>query len=37
MLEISEHSGFLSLSHFTKTFTEKEGCSPARWRKNLDK
>ena len=35
MLEISEHSGFLSLSHFTKTFTEKEGCSPARWRKNL--
>lgn len=37
MLEISEHTGFLSLSHFTKTFTEKEGCSPARWRKNLDK
>ena len=33
MLDISEASGFLSLSHFTKTFTEKEGCSPARWRR----
>ena len=34
ILEISERSGFLSPSHFTKTFSEKEGCSPARWRKN---
>lgn len=31
MLEISVASGFLSLSHFTKTFSEKENCSPARW------
>lgn len=30
---ISEASGFLSLSHFTRLFTEKESCSPARWRK----
>ena len=35
ILEISETSGFMSLSHFTKTFSEKEGCSPARWRKSL--
>lgn len=35
--EISESSGFLSPSHFMKTFKDKEGCSPARWRKaNLD-
>ncbi|MGN1239005.1 MAG: helix-turn-helix domain-containing protein [Muribaculaceae bacterium] len=31
--EISESSGFISTSHFTRTFSEKEGCSPARWRK----
>ena len=31
--EISEQSGFLSLSHFIRIFSEKEGCSPARWRK----
>lgn len=31
---VSESSGFLSLSYFTKIFTEKEGCSPARWRKS---
>ena len=30
---ISEASGFLSLSYFTRIFTEKEACSPARWRK----
>ena len=34
MLEISVASGFLSLSHFTKTFSEKENCSPARWSRN---
>lgn len=34
MLEISESSGFTSLSHFTKIFSEKEGCTPARWRKS---
>lgn len=31
--EISEASGFLSLSYFTKVFTEKTGSSPARWRR----
>ena len=31
--EISSASGFLSLSHFIKTFKEKEGCSPARWKR----
>src|SRR5574344_163370 len=30
---ISEMCGFLSPSHFTKVFKEKEGKSPARWRK----
>lgn len=30
---VSEASGFLSLSHFIKTFTEKEGNTPAKWRK----
>lgn len=31
--EASEASGFLSLSYFTKIFTEKEGASPSKWRK----
>ena len=31
--EVSEASGFLSLSYFTKIFTEKEGLSPSKWRK----
>lgn len=33
--DISEASGFLSLSHFSRTFGIKEGCSPARWRNGL--
>ena len=31
---ISEASGFLSLSYFTRIFTEKEGCTPSKWRKS---
>ena len=31
--EISENSGFMSPSHFMRIFKEKEGCSPAKWRK----
>ena len=30
--EVSEACGFLSKSHFARTFTAKECCSPARWR-----
>ncbi|MGM9768714.1 MAG: helix-turn-helix domain-containing protein [Candidatus Cryptobacteroides sp.] len=33
--EVAEKSGFLSMSHFSRTFREKEGCSPAKWRKNV--
>ena len=33
ILEVSEGSGFLSLSHFMRTFREHEECSPARWRR----
>ena len=29
--DISEASGFMSVSHFTRTFREKEGCPPSRW------
>lgn len=32
--EVSEKSGFLSLSHFMRTFKEHEECSPARWRRS---
>lgn len=32
-LGIALASGFLSLSYFTKIFTEKEGISPAKWKK----
>ncbi len=32
--EISKASGFLSSSHFMKNFKEKEGHSPAKWRKS---
>ena len=31
--KIAESSGFLSRSYFIKSFTEKEGCTPAKWRK----
>lgn len=31
---ISEEAGFMSLSNFTKVFTEKTGCPPAKWRKS---
>ena len=30
--EISEMAGFVSLNHFTRVFSAREGCSPARWR-----
>lgn len=30
---ISEESGFMSLSYFTKIFTQKVGSSPSKWRK----
>ena len=33
ILEIAERSGFLSPSHFMRTFKEHEACSPARWRR----
>ena len=29
---IAEASGFLSLSYFTRIFSEKEGASPAKWK-----
>lgn len=32
--DIAESSGFLSRSYFIKSFTEKEGCTPAKWRKS---
>ena len=32
--DASEKSGFLSLSHFIRIFREKEGISPAKWRKS---
>ncbi|HBF04763.1 MAG TPA: AraC family transcriptional regulator [Prevotella sp.] len=31
--EVSESAGFLSQSYFIKIFTEKEGTSPAKWKK----
>lgn len=34
LTEISEVSGFMSISHFMKVFKEKEGISPAKWRKD---
>lgn len=32
---ISESCGFLSPSHFMKAFKEREGCSPAKWKKQM--
>ncbi len=35
--KLAEASGFLSRSNFTKSFADKEGCTPAKWRKaNLE-
>ncbi len=35
--KLEESSGFLSRSNFIKSFTEKEGCTPAKWKKaNLE-
>lgn len=31
----AEQSGFLSLSYFTKIFTDREGCPPSKWRKRI--
>ena len=31
--KLAESSGFLSRSYFIKSFAEKEGCTPARWKK----
>lgn len=31
--KLAESSGFLSRSNFIKLFTEKEGCTPAKWKK----
>ena len=35
--KLAESSGFLSRSNFIKSFTEKEGCAPGKWKKaNLE-
>ena len=35
--KLAESSGFLSRSNLIKSFTEKEGCTPAKWKKaNLE-
>ena len=35
--KLAESSGFLSRSNFIKSFTEKEGCTPGKWKKaNLE-
>ena len=31
--KLAESSGFLSRSNFIKSFTEKEGCTPGKWKK----
>ena len=30
---IAESSGFLSINHFTKTFSDREGCTPGKWKR----
>lgn len=32
--DISDQTGFLSLSHFSRAFHEMEGCTPKQWRKH---
>ena len=32
--KLAESSGFLSRSNFIKSFTEKEGCTPGKWKKS---
>ena len=32
--KLAESSGFLSQSNFIKLFSEKEGCTPAKWKKS---
>ncbi len=32
--QLAESSGFLSHSNFIKLFSEKEGCTPAKWKKS---
>ena len=32
--KLAESSGFLSRSNFIKLFSEKEGCTPAKWKKS---
>lgn len=34
IIGISEMSGYMSQSNFMKLFRDKEGCTPAQWRKN---
>lgn len=33
--KLAESSGFLSRSNFIKLFSEKEGCTPAKWKKQI--
>lgn len=35
--DISERSGFISPSHFTRLFKENAGCTPVKWRKKENK
>lgn len=33
--KLAESSGFLSQSNFIKLFSEKEGCTPAKWKNQI--